>query len=146
MTRLSTEEMWPTRKRSNRITRIRTLGSTTSSPETMSLWWKDKQVVNSLWTSILTRCNTRASIGGKRVTDERLVYRDGSQFKHANALIENDPDRRLKTKEESQTPKIGDRRSSGMLKIIQVLRELLQEKTSLLRVRVKQRGQINQRH
>ena len=31
----------------------------------------------------------------KRVTDKRLVYRDGSQFKLANALIENDPDREV---------------------------------------------------
>ena len=31
----------------------------------------------------------------KRVTDERLVYCDGSQFKLANALIENDPDREV---------------------------------------------------
>ena len=31
----------------------------------------------------------------KRVTDERLIYRDGSQFKLANALIENDPDQEV---------------------------------------------------
>ena len=43
--------------------------------------------------------------------------------------------RRLRTKEGSQTPKIGDRRSSGMLKTIQVLREPIQEKSSSLRLR-----------
>ena len=37
--------------------------------------------------------------------------------------------RRLQTKEENQTPKIGDRRSSGMLKTNQVLREPQPEKT-----------------
>ena len=40
-----------------------------------------------------------SSIAARRITDGRDVYRDASQFKLANALIENDPDEEFVDKE-----------------------------------------------
>ena len=88
------------------------------------------------------KITTEESADSSKSSDDEFFFCAMRRLKQVkkqvdNAPIENDPDQdwRLQTKEESQTVRIGHRRSSGMLKPTQVLWKSQLEKNNRLKVR-----------